>query len=573
MFIEIGQFLNQRLSELGIDHIFGLPGDFNLSYLEQIEEDTSLEFIGNCNELNAAYAADGYARSNGVAALVTTYGVGDLSAINGIAGAYAENVPVILISGIPPLHAVNRGELIHHTLVDGNYDNIMNCMKEFTVAQTRLTPENAAFEIDRVLKQCLISRRPVYIQLPSDITHIKIDVDAKPLDKRIPKSDPQLLELALNEFCAELYSAKRPAFLIDQTAKVYGLGKVLAQIAEKYNIPYACLCTAKNVIDESSDLYAGIYAGSASQPKTKEIIEQSDCLIGVGARFSDVGTGFFSHQIRKDRYIDLKQYDLTIYDRNFAGIEIAEFLTALLQRLKTREREPKSCSAPLVQAPEYSEQDSLTQAALWRAMSGFFKANDVIIGEVGTSNSSISGICLPATADYIAQPIWGSIGYTLPALLGSMLAQPKRRHILFIGDGSIQLTVQELSTIVRQKLKPIIFVLNNGGYTIERLILGEKSSYNDIQNWNYTEVMRVFNGADAYSTHIVETVGQLHTVLDQLESSQTLALIELKLPVMDAPASLTKFADVVAQYDYGHYSYQQLKPKTADILSPVGTYK
>ncbi len=269
MFIEIGQFLNQRLSELGIDHIFGLPGDFNLSYLEQIEEDTSLEFIGNCNELNAAYAADGYARSNGVAALVTTYGVGDLSAINGIAGAYAENVPVILISGIPPLHAVNRGELIHHTLVDGNYDNIMNCMKEFTVAQTRLTPENAAFEIDRVLKQCLISRRPVYIQLPSDITHIKIDVDAKPLDKRIPKSDPQLLELALNEFCAELYSAKRPRFLIDQTAKVYGLGKVLAQIAEKYNIPYACLCTAKNVIDESSDLYAGIYAEMQANPKLK----------------------------------------------------------------------------------------------------------------------------------------------------------------------------------------------------------------------------------------------------------------------------------------------------------------
>lgn len=155
MFIEIGQFLNQRLSELGIDHIFGLPGDFNLSYLEQIEEDTSLEFIGNCNELNAAYAADGYARSNGVAALVTTYGVGDLSAINGIAGAYAENVPVILISGIPPLHAVNRGELIHHTLVDGNYDNIMNCMKEFTVAQTRLTPEKGC-------KICLAPKLPFF---------------------------------------------------------------------------------------------------------------------------------------------------------------------------------------------------------------------------------------------------------------------------------------------------------------------------------------------------------------------------------------------------------------------------
>ena len=150
MFMEIGHFLNQRLTALGIQHVFGVPGDFNLSYLEQIEEHDALEFVGNCNELNAAYAADGYARVHGFSALVTTYGVGDLSALNGIAGAYAENIPMVHISGIPPLHAVQSGALIHHTLVDGNYDNIMNCMKEFTVAQTRLTPANAAAEIDRV---------------------------------------------------------------------------------------------------------------------------------------------------------------------------------------------------------------------------------------------------------------------------------------------------------------------------------------------------------------------------------------------------------------------------------------
>jgi indolepyruvate decarboxylase len=566
MFIEIGEFLNLRLKQMGIQHLFGVPGDFNLSYLEQVEADSELEFIGNCNELNAAYAADGYARINGFAALATTYGVGDLSAINGIAGAYAENVPLVHISGIPPLHAVQKGILVHHTLVDGNYDNIMNCMKEFTVAQTRLTPANAAFEIDRVLRQCFLDRRPVHIQLASDITHVKIEVDEQPLDLSYPSVDPDVLQSAVSRLCEVLARAKKPALLIDNEASVFGVTSLLNDLSQKCSIPFASMSTAKNIMDEGSARYVGTYVGGASQAHVKNTIEQSDCLIGVGVRFTDVGTAVFTHKIATENYIEIKPYGLNIFGQDYPGIEIGQLLVELNKKVAARKAPSSVVEKPLHSSvKDVPEQQKLSQDVLWQSIAGFLKEDDVIIGEVGTSNSALSGLKLPATAKYISQPLWGSIGYTLPALLGSSLAAPERRQILFIGDGSFQLTVQELSTIIRHGLKPIIFLLNNGGYTIERLIMGENAAYNDIQNWNYTAIPSVFNGVQDHSTYVVETVGQLKTVLDNVEQNQGLTFVELKLPAMDAPASLKKFAEVIARFDYGDRAFDLLKERTQPV--------
>lgn len=565
MFIEIGDFLNLRLKQMGILHLFGVPGDFNLSYLEQVEADSQLEFIGNCNELNAAYAADGYARINGFAALTTTYGVGDLSAINGIAGAYAENVPVVHISGIPPLHVVQKGTLVHHTLVDGNYDNIMNCMKEFTVAQTRLTPANAAFEIDRVLRQCFLDRRPVHIQLPSDITHVKIEVTDRPLDLSYPAVEPELLQSAVAKLCEVIGSAKNPALLIDNEASVFGVTSLLNDLSQKCSIPFASMLTAKNIMDEDSPRYVGTYVGGASQPQVRNTIEQSDCLIGIGVRFSDVGTGVFTHQIATENYIEIKPYALTIFGQDYPGIEIGQLLVELNKKVAPRKLIKPILEKQQPQVIDVPEQQKLSQDILWSAVADFLKEDDVIIGEVGTSNSALAGLKLPATAKYIAQPLWGSIGYTLPALLGSLLAAPERRQILFIGDGSFQLTVQELSTIIRHGLKPIIFLLNNGGYTIERLIMGENAAYNDIQNWHYTEIPGVFNGKHQYKSCVVETAGQLKQTLDTMHQFDGLTFIELKLPAMDAPLSLKKFASVIARFDYGDRGYEILKQRSQKI--------
>jgi indolepyruvate decarboxylase len=565
MFMEIGEFLNLRLKQIGIQHLFGVPGDFNLSYLEQVEADAQLEFIGNCNELNAAYAADGYARIKGFAALATTYGVGDLSAINGIAGAYAENVPMVHISGIPPLHVVQKGILVHHTLVDGNYDNIMNCMKEFTVAQTRLTPANAASEIDRVLRQCFIERRPVHIQLASDITHVKIEVDIRPLELRYPAVEPELLQSVVDQLCTILAKAKSPALLIDNEAAVFGVTALLHDLSNKCSIPFASMNTAKNIMDEGSPRYVGTYVGGASQPHVKNVIEQSDCLIGIGVRFTDVGSAVFTHQIATKNYIEIKPYGLNIFGQDVPGIEIGQLLAELNKKVAPRKAPQPVLTQQAVQSIEVPEQQKLSQELLWNAIAGFLKEDDVIIGEVGTSNSALSGLKLPASAKYIAQPLWGSIGYTLPALLGSLLAAPERRQILFIGDGSFQLTVQELSTIIRHGLKPIIFLLNNGGYTIERLIMGENAAYNDIQNWNYAQIPAVFNGSKAYQSHVVETIGQLKQVLENVQQQDGLTFVELKLPAMDAPMSLKKFANVIARFDYGDRGYDILTQRSQAI--------
>jgi len=559
MFMEIGQYLNQRLQELGIQHIFGVPGDFNLSYLEQIEIDPKLEFIGNCNELNAAYAADGYARLHGVGALLTTYGVGDLSAINGIAGAYAEQVAMVHISGIPPLHAVEQGALLHHTLVDGDYDNIMNCMREFTVAQTRLTPANAVSEIDRVLKQCILMRRPVHIQLPSDITHLQIKVPKQPLDLSRPQSDPKLLQETATRIAKRIKQARQPVLLIDNEAEIFQLTDMLQNWAERMQIPYTCLSTAKNIMNESHPLYAGVYAGAASTASTCQLVEQSDCLIAIGPRFTDVATAFFSHCVSAQNMLYLADSCLCLDGQMISGLDLAQLIQAISkQTLDDQPRTFNPAPKPLLQTQQLEENTALSQTSLWQQISEFLQEDDVIVAEVGTANAGLSGLTLPVTAKYLVQPIWGSIGYTLPALLGSMLAAPQRRHLLFIGDGSIQLTIQELSTLLREGLKPVIFILNNGGYTIERLIMGENAKYNDIQNWQYSQFAQVFSADTPHQAHIVKTPAELKRTLAQVHQAEELCLIELQLPRMDAPQRLKQFAEVVARYDYGEYGYKQL---------------
>lgn len=553
MRMQIGAFLARRLIEAGVRHLFGVPGDFNLSFLEQIQEADGIEFVGNCNELNAAYAADGYARTSGIAALVTTFGVGDLGAIGGIAGAYAENVPVVHITGTPPLHAVNSRALVHHTLVDGDYDNIGRCMSEFTVAQARITPANAAFEIDRVLRSCWLERRPVHLQLPSDVTHVVVEVPEAPLVLADPPSDPDQLREATRRIVDALASARFPALVVDADAARFGVTDLVQQLAEKCSIPCASLTPAKSALDETSPHYVGTYTGAASAEPVRSIVENADCLIGIGLRFTDTSTALFSQHINPDTFIDLRRHDLSIGAIPMPGVTLREVLERVLDEVQPQSR-VRATQAPAAAGngvPAAAGNDALTHAALWPRIRQFLKPGDVILGEAGTSHASLSSMKLPAGATYIAQPIWGAIGYTLPALFGSLVGASGRRHLLFIGDGSFQLTAQELSSILRRDLKPVIFLLNNEGYTIERLILGERSAYNDVGNWRYAALPHVLDRGDRVLPLVVETVAGLEDALREAGTADQLVFIELKLPMMDAPESLKKFADLFADFDYG----------------------
>nr|WP_319516637.1 thiamine pyrophosphate-binding protein [uncultured Cohaesibacter sp.] len=547
----IGNYLFMRLKEMGIGHIFGVPGDFTLQMLDQIDEVDGLSFVGNCNELNSAYAADGYARLNRISAMITTYGVGDLSALCGVAGACAENVPMVFISGAPPLYAMEGRLRIHHSLAEGNFDNVMNSVREFTVAQTRLTPANAAFEIDRILKICWIERQPVFIQIPSNISHLLINAPEGPLDLSIPESDSESLESALALVLKHLQQAERPAVLIDMDVDRTGYIDALARLVEKHKIPYASFRSGKAILSEASPLFAGIYNGAASTPQVREIIEQSDCLFVTAPSFVEASTLQFIDQMPAETVVSIRGHSSTIGGEVFEGVMAGELISRLADSIEERPEPSVALQQQTAQPIKIEADEPLTQSRFWPIMGNFFEEGDVILAENGTSNIALTGVKLPEGVSYLSQMVWGAIGYTLPALLGTMMAKPERRQILFIGDGSFQLTAQELSTILREGLKPIIFLINNRGYTIERYIQGMKASYNDVANWDYTALMKVFAPEMEAFTASVKREGELAEVLEQCAKQDCASFIEVHLDPFDAPEPLKIFGPKTAELDYG----------------------
>ncbi|WP_156292411.1 alpha-keto acid decarboxylase family protein [Serratia oryzae] len=551
MKITIGAFLLQQLRNLNVNHIYGVPGDYNLALLELIEHDASVEFIGNCNELNAAYAADGYARLNGAGALITTYGVGDLAALAGIAGAYAESAPVICLAGTPPLYAMKNHALLHHSLADGNFDNVMNCFKQFTVAQALITPENAATEIPRVLSTAWQQKKPVYLQLPSDICDVVIETAHQFAAPRLPGSDANHLGLAAAALFKRLEQAKRPMILVDQMVDRFQLLPLVLAVAQKFAIPLTNMPTAKCVIPESTPGWQGGYSGNLSSPELFERMAQADCVLSFGVRLVDSTTGYFSQQIPPQAVVDIQPYSLQLDDTSYPAVTAADLLHALLE-LAGETNAPAQATLPKPQHRLAIPSDApLGQAYFWQRISHFIQADDVLVVENGTSGAAIGGIRMPDGVTLVNQPVWGSIGYTLPALLGTLMAAPARRHLLFIGDGSFQLTAQEVSTLLRCELKPIIFLINNEGYTIERYILGESSSYNDIGPWDYAKLPAVLNRHATPFCATVATGQQLEMALEQASRQDRLAFIEVKLPMMDAPSAMKEFCQRCNNFNFG----------------------
>jgi indolepyruvate decarboxylase len=545
--MKIGDFLLRRLDEAGIGHLFGVPGDYNLMLMRLIEQRGAPKWIGNCNELNASYAADAYARLNGLAGLVVTNGVGALSAFNGVAGAYSEHVPVVCVCGSLPLKFLRRGAKLHHSLCDEGQNNFFRAYCEITAAQTQLTHGNAAAEIDRMILTAWREKRPVYMELPSDICYLEIEVPDEPLRLAYPASEPERLQSCATTILGRLRSAESPAVLLDMDVERYAAEDQIARLAEHWQMLVATTGPAKGTFPENSPLAAGIYAGATSAPSTRAAIEDSDCLLTVGYRRIEGTTGFFTDQLPATT-IHLNGSWVDVGDDNYQGVNLGDLLPRLLVGPAAT---PRSAHRPEPPAPvPMSGSDPLSQDVYWEAMQGFLREGDVVIVEDGTSLAGAGGLRLPAGCTFLcAGQVWGSIGYTTGALLGAMLAAPGRRHILFTGDGSFQLTAQEISTILYCDLRPLIFLINNRGYTIERTIMGKDDSYNYVANWAYTQLPRVFHPDADVETAVVATGDELQAVLDAADDR--FLFVEAVMDKDDAPPLLISIGHELADQDFG----------------------
>ena len=533
--IKTVDYLVQELLKLGITDVFGLPGDYNFDIIEAVERNNDTNWVGCTNELNAGYAADGYARIKGYGALITTYGVGELSAMNAIAGSYAESVPVVHIVGVPKTKDIKNNTLLHHNFASPDYYAFERAFSNVTAATAYLDETNAKEEIDRVLGVLINEKKPVYIAIPIDICSLEIENNS---EINVQKSDEDNLNAALEHALEVLNKAKQPVIMADILIERFGALKEARSFIERSGYPVTTLLMGKGLIDFNYENFIGTYVGKFDNYNTYEYVNKSDCVITVGAILSDLNTFGFDLKFNPSDFIQIYGAYTVIENHRYDNVLMADILEKLSQ----------NCPQKEFNLPErvYSfgksknpESKKLQSSYIYLRMQEFLRENDVIFSETGIVKFGMAPVRLPQGANLYNQVLWGSIGWATPAAFGAGIAlrnNPEKRVVLITGEGSHQLTAQEISSIMRYNLKPVIIVLNNHGYTIERVLSKDPmDAFNDIAIWNYSKLPHVFKG-DVWTAQ-ASTEFEFDEVLKQAEDKQKtkMCYIEIFADKMDLP--------------------------------------
>ncbi len=547
----VADYLLDRLADCGVDHLFGVPGDYNLQFLDHVIAHRQIRWVGCANELNAAYAADGYARMQGCGALLTTFGVGELSALNGVAGSFAEHVPVLHIVGAPSTSAQQRRECLHHTLGDGNFDHFRQMSAPVSVAQGVLDAANARDEIDRVLRDIVRHSRPGYLLLPADIASLPTSRPVNALTANNAPTDSTELAEFVSHARASLRDSRRVSLLADVLALRFGLQSTLNKWVDAVPIPHATMLMGKGLFNETHAGFVGTYSGGASLTETRAAIEDADVILCIGTCFTDTITAGFTHHIPQEKSIEIQPFAARVGKRWFSGINMQEAVNALITLSRDFSAQWQIQPGRVMKSAS-ADNGHLTQRHFWQTLEKYLQPHDILLGDQGTAAFGLADLTLPQGASLIVQPLWGSIGYTLPAAFGAQTSQPDRRVVLVVGDGAAQLTIQELSSMLRDGLRPLILLLNNEGYTVERAIHGPEQRYNDISLWNWTQIPQALNLDCQAECWKVTNASQLNDALTRATRDDKLMLLEVMLPKMDIPPLLKAVTQALEARNNGH---------------------
>jgi pyruvate decarboxylase len=554
--VTVGNYLAQRLEEVGVRDYFAIPGDFNLSLLDELLKNPRLKMINCCNELNAGYAADGYAREKGVAALVLTFGVGGLSAVNAVAGAFAEDLPVIVVSGGPNVSSLMENRILHHTLAQPEEGGkfVQSVYKEITAHAVVIREvSTAAFRIDEAIRIALSAQKPVYIEIACNLASATISKPNTLALVPTRQSDPGSLQKALKHVAAFLNGARQPVLVAGSRLRAGDSRRAFENLASKCAYGVACMPNAKCFFPENNPQFMGIYWGSASSPGCREVVESSDAYLFAGPIFSDYTTVGFSALIQPARMVEASPERILVEGQVYHGIVLSEFLAGLASKLKSN---PTSLDAYLriketvhAAPPAASEELSLSTRRLFHHINESLDGTTTIVAETGDSWFNGMDLQLPDGCKFEIQMQYGSIGWSVGAFLGLAAANPKRRVIGLIGDGSFQMTAQEVSTILRYNYSGVIFLLNNGAYTIEVMI--HDGPYNTLQNWDYAAMVETLKGQSPILSQVVRTEKELVAALKKSKTFKGLTFIEVILDRTDCNKALLGWGTAVADYNAG----------------------
>lgn len=537
----ISQYIIQRLSELGLKTVFGIPGDYVLGFYDELCR-SPIEVIGTTREDCAGFAADAHARVKGLGAVCVTYCVGGLSVVNAVAGAYAEKSPLLVLSGAPGLNERARNALLHHKVRD--FSTQREIFERITVASAALEDPLTAFrEVDRVLDAVLRYKRPGYLELPRDCVGMTTDQPAA-RPNAAPTGDRRELEEALREATSLLQKSERPLLLVGVEAHRFGLQDQVVAFAEKNRLAMCTTLLGKSAVSENHPLYVGVYEGAMGRESTRRFVEDSDCVLMLGTFMTDINLGVYTANLDPARCILVTSEDLRIGYHHYHDVPFDEFLRRLTRRrVTTKERTLPDRPADRTQAFAPRSGEPVTVRRLFEKLNGALTEDMIVICDVGDALFAGADLQMHRRTEFLSPAYYTSMGFAIPAALGAQTAEPTSRPLVLVGDGAFQMTGMELSTIHRRGLNPIVVVLNNKGYTTERFI--KDGAYNDINNWSYHKIPEVIGGGWGFE---VRTETDLEKALGAaLANRDSFSLLNVHLDPYDRSEAMERLARRLAQ--------------------------
>lgn len=504
----IGQYLLQRLADAGVQHIFGIPGDYVLRFYELMSRHERVQHIGTTREDTAAFAADGYARCRGLGALAVTYGVGALNVVNAVAGAYAESSPVVVISGAPGVRERRQNPLLHHRF--GPFSRQREIFERITCATAVLDdPLLALRQIDRVLQLARIQCKPVYIELPRDQVDMPgLAIPDQPLP--LPISDPAALEEAVAETAEHLARAADPVVLAGVEVHRRNLQDALLRLIEQGQLPVAATLTGKSVIGERHPMYLGIYEGAMGAEDARRRVEAADLLLLLGMTLNDVDLGVFTARLDPNRTVRASQDEVVIRHHRYPQVYLYDFLPALAAALPHRQSRLPEPPAEHMPEPFPAHGRPVSIARLIERLNAALSPDTMVVSDTGDCLFAAVELRVHERTAFIASAFYTTMGFGVPAALGAQVALPDRRALILVGDGAFQMTGTELTTHARLGLNPIVIVFNNQGYSTERFLLD--GPFNDISAWRFENLGTVFGPLHSFAA---TTEDELETALQR----------------------------------------------------------
>ncbi|KAI4306853.1 hypothetical protein L6164_030097 [Bauhinia variegata] len=558
------EFLARRLVQLNVTDIFCVGGVSSLGLVDFAAAEPPLKLVRCCNELNAGYAADGYARARGAAAcLFTLNGVNLFHATNAIAGAYSADLPVICVALAPDSNDDAKSHIIRHDQPFGAPDfseEYFNCFKNVTCNQVIIGDlKEVRQQIDTAIVSCVTESKPVYISIASSLLLVPHPTFFQQ-DEAIPFflypriSNRMAMEVALEATVQLLNKSLRPVMVAGPKLRPSKAQNAFTELAKACGYAVAVLPSAKGQAPEQNLNFIGTYWGVVSSRFCCEIVETADAILFAGPVHDDVTTVKYTLQFNKGKAIivDAKQVSIP-NGPTFGNIYMKDFLKALSTRLNFNTTAYDTyCQMNKVQdlMPTLqleAEAKPLRVNVLFNYIQKMLSGEVAVIIESGDPWFRSQKLKLPRGCGYEIQMLYASLGWVLGATLGYAQAQPGKRVIACLGDGSFQMAPQEISRMIESGQNNIIIVINNRCYGTEAAI--HDGPYNDIKNWDYSSyVNAIHNGRGKAWTSKVHSEKELAVAVEEAMGNKKdhLCFIEAIVDAHDISRELHVFGSRLA---------------------------